>query len=101
METDRFAAPVRALLPRLPSLLRGWEAEETAARAGVLAGRGVPREAAARFAALPHGHGLLDVVEVAGQGARLPIDEVAGLYYALSARRTGPVPVNPVPVSPG
>ncbi|HEV7471190.1 MAG TPA: NAD-glutamate dehydrogenase [Pseudonocardia sp.] len=100
-ETDRFAAPVRALLPRLPSLLRGWEAEETAGRTAALAARGVPREAAARFAALPYGHGLLDVVEVAGQGARLPIDEVAGLYYALSARRTGPVPVNPVPVSPG
>jgi hypothetical protein len=49
---------------------------------------------------LPHGHGLLDVVEVAGQGARLPIHEVAGLYYALSARRTGPVPAGPVPVSP-
>jgi hypothetical protein len=40
---------------------------------------------------MPHSVGLLDVVEVAqsmgAEGARLPVDEVARLYYTLSARQ--------------
>ncbi|WP_214367773.1 NAD-glutamate dehydrogenase domain-containing protein, partial [Pseudonocardia sp. H11422] len=90
-EITRFAPPVRRLVPRLPELLRGREAQEVGSRAGALAARGVPKTLAVRSAALQHGLGLLDVVEVAeppDRGrARLPVEEVAALYYALSERR--------------
>ncbi|WP_433297963.1 NAD-glutamate dehydrogenase [Pseudonocardia sp. CA-142604] len=90
-ETDRFAPLVDRLMQRLPSLLRGREAESAAERAATLTEQGVPSGLAERSAALLHGHGLLDVVEVAalaeGQRERLPIEEVASLYYALSERR--------------
>jgi glutamate dehydrogenase len=90
-ETDRFAPLVERLMLRLPSLLRGRDAEAAATRAAALTEQGVPSGLAERSAALLHGHGLLDVVEVAalaeGQRERLPIEEVASLYYALSERR--------------
>ncbi|GAA0920631.1 NAD-glutamate dehydrogenase [Pseudonocardia zijingensis] len=91
-EIDRFGPPVSRLMPRLRSLLRGREAEAAARRAAELTGRGVPGDLAARSASLRHGAGLLDVVEVAalaeGKRDRLPIEEVATLYYALSERRS-------------
>ena len=94
LEVDRFAPAVRVLQPRLPALLRGAEAAATAGRAADLVAAGVPAGAAERAAALAHAHGLLDVVEVAAQAAdrqeRLPIDEVARLWFALSERRSAP-----------
>ncbi|GAA1319139.1 NAD-glutamate dehydrogenase [Pseudonocardia xinjiangensis] len=89
-ETRRFGPPVRAVAPRLPALLSGHEAATAGSRAAALTARGVPGPLALRTAALPHGVGLLDVVEVtqsAGDGAPLPLDDVARLYYTLSARR--------------
>ena len=90
-ETDRFA-PVTALLPRLPALLRGAEATAAHQWAGTLVGHGVPAPVAQRVAVLRHAAGLLDVVEVAGSGdgQRLPIEEIARLYYTLSERWATP-----------
>ncbi len=89
-EMDRFAPPVKRLMPRLPSLLHGQEEAAAAGRAAELAERGLPSDLAAWSACLRHGGGLLDVVEVAaaeGKRELLPIEEVARLYYALSERR--------------
>ncbi|WP_219419403.1 NAD-glutamate dehydrogenase [Pseudonocardia nigra] len=89
-EIDRFAPQVRRLMPGLPSLLRGRETKALGERAAELAERGVPSGLAARAAVLVHGSGLLDVIEVAAlderKRQRLPIEDVAGLYYALSSR---------------
>ena len=90
-ETLRFGPPVRTLQPRLPDLLTGHEAETVSSHAAALTERGVPHRLALRTAAMLHGVGLLDVVEVAqsagAEGAPLPIDDVARLYYTLSARQ--------------
>jgi glutamate dehydrogenase len=90
-EIDRFAPQVSRLMPRLQALLRGREAEAAAGRTAELTERGVPSGLATRSAGLRHGGGLLDVVEVAAPAEdkreRLPIEEVARLYYALSERR--------------
>jgi len=98
-----FGPPVRRLLPSLPALLRGREADQLRADTESLVGQGVPGELAGRVAALAHAAGLLDVVEVSGLAAfgqasvpvraRLPVEEVAELYYALSERRwSSPAP---------
>ncbi|NMH97401.1 NAD-glutamate dehydrogenase, partial [Pseudonocardia sp. K10HN5] len=102
-ETARFGPPVRMLAPRLPELLRGREAEAVGRRAEALTGRGVPPAPALRSAALPHGLGLLDVVEVAEPAdrarARLPVEEVAELYFALSERQGAAAETRPLPAS--
>jgi glutamate dehydrogenase len=91
-EIERFAPLVGRLMPALPSLLRGQEAEAARLRSAELAARGVPNGLAARASVLAHGPGLLDVIDVAtlddGERERLPIEDVAGLYYALSSRVT-------------
>jgi hypothetical protein len=50
----------------------------------------VPSDLPAHSAVLAHSPGLLDVIEVAALDERtryrLPIEEVAGLYFALSSR---------------
>ncbi|MFC5993011.1 NAD-glutamate dehydrogenase [Pseudonocardia hispaniensis] len=90
-EIERFGPVVGSLLPRLPDLLRGRDAEALGERVEELTRQGVPRALALRSAVLPHGYGLLDVIDVAevaaGKGARLPIEDVAALYFALSERR--------------
>jgi glutamate dehydrogenase len=89
-EVERFAPLVGRLMPGLLSLLRGRDAETAGKRAAELAERGVPSDLAARASVLAHGPGLLDVIEVAALDERtrerLPIEEVAGLYFALSSR---------------
>ena len=66
-EIDRFGPAVRALLPTLPTLLRGAEAAAAADRAAELVGQGVPAAVAQRASALRHASGLLDVVETGAQ----------------------------------
>jgi hypothetical protein len=46
----------------------------------------VPAAVAQRASALRHACGLLDVVETGAQAGRLPLDQVAQLYFALSER---------------
>ena len=109
-EIARFGPAVQRLLPRLPGLLRGREAEEMRRGVAELVAVGLPEELAVRAAGLPHAAGLLDVVEVSELAdrplgrARLPVEEVAELYYALSERRWSPplgaLPADvPTPVS--
>jgi glutamate dehydrogenase len=90
-EALRFGPPVRTLQPRLPALLTRHEAQTVSSRAEALTERGVSHRLALRTAAMLHSVGLLDVVEVAqsagAEGARLPVDDVARLYYTLSARQ--------------
>ena len=90
--SDRFAPAVRALLPTLPTLLRGAEAAAAADRAAELVGQGVPAAAGAAGAALRHASGLLDVVETGAQAGPLPLDQVARLYFALSERWSAAAP---------
>jgi glutamate dehydrogenase len=91
-EIDRLGPFVGRLMPALPSLLRGQEAEAAGLRTAELVARGIPEDLAARASVLEHGPGLLDVIDVAaldqGQRERLPIEDVASLYYALSSRVT-------------
>ena len=88
-ETARFAATVQALSRRVGDMLQGPEAEAVAARAGSLRDEGVPPELARRSAELMHTFGLLDVVELTELSERdrepREPDEVAALYYAMSA----------------
>lgn len=84
-EVEAFAAPVAALVGRLSELLRGGELEMAELRVGELATAGVPTDLAFRGASLLPSLGLLDVVEQ----SRLrgwELDEVAGVYFALSGR---------------
>jgi glutamate dehydrogenase len=90
-EIERFGPLVGRLMPRLPALLRGREADAAGKRTAELAERGVPSGLSTRAAVLMHGTGLLDVIEVAvldePQRERLPIEDVASLYFTLSERR--------------
>ncbi|OLT05561.1 NAD-glutamate dehydrogenase [Pseudonocardia sp. CNS-004] len=90
-EIDRLGPLVGRLLPALPALLRGREAEAARLRTAELGARGIPDGLAARASVLDHAPGLLDVIDVAtldeGKRERLPVEDVAGLYYALSSRR--------------
>ncbi|HEY1973303.1 MAG TPA: NAD-glutamate dehydrogenase [Pseudonocardia sp.] len=92
-ETERLGSAVSLLLSRLPELLRGRDAEQARRRADELIADGVPTELARRASVLPLAAGLLDIVEVAGQPgrARLPVEDVAELYFTLSERQTSSV----------
>ncbi|SFB26288.1 glutamate dehydrogenase [Amycolatopsis marina] len=90
-EISRFGRTVGQLMPRLPDLLRGREAESVQGKAEDLIGKGVPMDVANRVAGLLHTYGLLDVTEVAelaereaGLDAQRSPNETAELYYALS-----------------
>jgi glutamate dehydrogenase len=84
-EVARFRGPLDDLTPRLPDLLAGVEAQRLARRSGELAAAGLPEPLAVRTACLLDAFSLLDVVEIAADDAR-PVDEVAGIYFALSDR---------------
>ncbi|WP_216216114.1 NAD-glutamate dehydrogenase [Amycolatopsis aidingensis] len=90
-EITRFGGTVAELVPKLPDLLRGREADAVRSNAAELVEQGVPAGFANRIACLLHAYGLLDVTEVAELAEqevglnieRSPI-ETAELYYALS-----------------
>jgi glutamate dehydrogenase len=84
-EVERFGPALTELVPRLPELLVGSDAQRQRQRMAEFEGLGVPSELAARAAKLLDSFGFLDVVEVAEQSSR-PVEEVAGVYFALSER---------------
>ncbi|GAA4966146.1 NAD-glutamate dehydrogenase [Kineococcus glutinatus] len=84
-ELHRFRAVVTELAPEVPQLLRGAEAHAAQAEAEELAGLGVPTADAVRTACLLHLFSLLDVVELAEEVRRAPLD-VAATWYAVSER---------------
>ncbi|GAA5148571.1 NAD-glutamate dehydrogenase [Pseudonocardia eucalypti] len=88
-EVGRLGPEISVLLARLPELLRGRDAEQVRRRAAELVADGVPADLARRASVLPRAAGLLDVVDVAGQPgrARLPVEDVAELYFTLSERQ--------------
>ncbi|WP_432495207.1 NAD-glutamate dehydrogenase [Kineococcus gypseus] len=84
-EVERFSAPVARLVPLVPELLRGPDAQVVREEAAALAGAGVPADEALRVASLLSAFALLDVVEVSAATGREPA-EVADVWFELSGR---------------
>ncbi|MCY7372500.1 MAG: NAD-glutamate dehydrogenase [Spirochaetaceae bacterium] len=84
-EVEHFGADVERLVPQIPDLLVGAEHERLRSRAEEFIGLGVPEDLAARSAGLLDTFSLLDVVEIAN-AEKLPAEEVASVYFAMSER---------------
>ncbi|HEV7898336.1 MAG TPA: NAD-glutamate dehydrogenase, partial [Planosporangium sp.] len=84
-EIARFQSGVAALLPKLGTLFRGNERQSLRANVQRLIKLGLPEEVADHTTRLMYAFGLLDIVETA-HVTGCPIDEVAGVYFALSER---------------
>ena len=84
-EIDRFAAPVQALMPRVPELLVGIEAERLADRTQDFVDLGAPEDLANSVASLLDVFSLLDIVQVASRH-QADAETVARIYFALSER---------------
>ena len=84
-EIERFSGIVRDLRTQVPTLLRGEEKRRLERKAAELAKAGVPEELAMRAASLLDWYSLLDIVDIATDTGREPID-VAPLYYLVSER---------------
>jgi len=84
-EIERFAEIVRDLREQVPTLLRGEEKRRLERKAAEFTKLGVPPELAVRAASLLDWYSLLDIVDIATDTGREPID-VAPLYYLVSER---------------
>jgi glutamate dehydrogenase len=84
-EIERFSDILRDLRQQVPRLLRGEEKRRLERRAAELARSGVPEDLALRAASLLDWYSLLDIVDIATDTGREPID-VAPLYYLVSER---------------
>ncbi|GIJ45646.1 NAD-glutamate dehydrogenase [Virgisporangium aliadipatigenens] len=84
-EIARLRPGVTALLPRLGELFRGNERESLRRHERELVDLGLPEQVATDATRGMYGFGLLDVVEVANTTGR-PLEDVAGVYFALSER---------------
>ncbi len=84
-EIERFSDIVRELRTQVPSLLRGEEKRRLERKAAELTKAGVPEDLAMRAASLLDWYSLLDIVDIATDTGREPID-VAPLYYLVSER---------------
>jgi glutamate dehydrogenase len=84
-EVEHFGPDVVRLTPLVAGLLVGSEQERLRRRAAEFIALGVPEDLAARAAGLLDTFSLLDVVEIA-TAEKLPAEEVAGVYFAVSER---------------
>ncbi|MCW2505520.1 MAG: NAD-glutamate dehydrogenase, partial [Actinomycetia bacterium] len=84
-EIERLEPGMSELLPQIPRLFVGREAESIAAHVEELTEAGVPADLARRSACALYGFGLLDVVELARRHSLDPA-EVAAVYFAVSER---------------
>ena len=84
-EVERFSEPIRRLIPMVPDLLLGGERERLQRKVDEISELGVPEPLAVRTAALLDTFSLLDVVDIA-TSEKLPPEEVAGVYFAVSER---------------
>jgi glutamate dehydrogenase len=84
-EVEHFRAALDELVPQVPTLLVGTERERLLLRSAEFTGLGVPDVLAERAAALLDTFSLLDVVEIAA-AEKVPVAEVAGVYFAISER---------------
>jgi glutamate dehydrogenase len=82
-EIQRFAPTVRAVGPRIASLVRGAERADIELETHRLVGYGIPEDLARRLAELLSAFLLLDVVEIANASDHKPAD-IAELHFALS-----------------
>jgi glutamate dehydrogenase len=81
-ETNRFAAKVAALMPRMSDWLRGDDEAIVAKEAGEFASHGVPEDLAYMVATGLYQFSLLDIIDIGDIVDREP-DEVADTYFAL------------------
>ncbi|MGV0716959.1 NAD-glutamate dehydrogenase [Mycolicibacterium sp. XJ662] len=81
-ETNRFAANVEALTPRMSEWLRGDDKAIVSKNAEELTSQGIPKDLAYVTAAGLYQFSLLDVIDIADIIERDP-DEVAETYFAL------------------
>jgi glutamate dehydrogenase len=84
-EIARFRDGVAALIPKLGTLFRGNERQSLRDHVQRLVKLGLPEEVADHATRLIYSFGLLDIVETS-HVTGCPIDEVAGVYFALSER---------------
>ncbi|RIK16781.1 MAG: NAD-glutamate dehydrogenase [Acidobacteria bacterium] len=82
-EIERFAGPVRRLVPVLPDLLQGSEHERMARQADWATSRGVPEDLARVYATCLDSFSLLDITELAMDMDR-DVEEVAAVYFGVS-----------------
>ncbi len=82
-EIERFAGPVRSLMPHIGEMLQGEEAQRFTEQAQRVVESGVPEQTARRYAALLDSFSLLDAVELA-MGSDLDVREVVEVYFAVS-----------------
>jgi glutamate dehydrogenase len=84
-EIEAFSGPVTELTEQLSSLLRGDDLAVFSARAADLEAAGVPTDLARRTAGLLASLTLLDIVEQSHLRG-WDLEEVAGVFFAMSAR---------------
>ncbi len=82
-EVQRFAPTLRAVGPRIASLVRGAERADIELETHKLVGYGIPEHLGRRLAELLSTFLLLDVVEIANASDHKPAD-IAELHFALS-----------------
>ncbi|RCV55916.1 NAD-glutamate dehydrogenase [Marinitenerispora sediminis] len=78
-----FREGVPAIVPQLPTLLRGGDLEAFSERRSLYVARGVPEELAERVAGMVPAYSTFDLVDVAHQTGRA-IREVAEVYFHLA-----------------
>ena len=83
-EIETFAVPIAQYADRLGELLRGDERGRYEAKLAEFAVAGVPEEIARRGAGLLESMPLLDIIELS-RLREWPLEEVAQVYFALSA----------------
>jgi glutamate dehydrogenase len=84
-EIERIRPGVRRLLPELGTLLRGRDRQAFVDSMATLVNMRVPDAIADAITRIGYGFGLLDVVEIAHTTGG-DINEIAGVYFALSDR---------------
>ena len=84
-QVESFSAGVAQVVAELPKLLKGSDAAQLAAARDELRAAGVPAELADRVAAVSAAYSALDIVEVARDSGRPPV-EVAECYFDIVDR---------------
>jgi glutamate dehydrogenase len=84
-QVEAFGEGVAEVCAQLPKLVKGGDAQQLTASTAELVGIGVPEELAARVAAAGSAYSALDIVEVARDTGRAPV-EVAECYFDLVDR---------------
>ena len=84
-QVEAFTAGVSEVVAQLPKLLRGNDLQQLNAVTAELVAAGAPQALAARVAATSAAYSALDIVEVAWDSGRAPV-EVAEVYFDLVDR---------------